>query len=91
LPQAVAELGRAIAENATLPALYRYRHELRAMLHQVAEFSRDDPDHSRYSDLCNNGYYPYRLLLAGETFLQRWFKQCYNLNYLSFSTYLIQL
>jgi tetratricopeptide (TPR) repeat protein len=33
LPQAVAELGRAIAENATLPALHRYRHELRAMLH----------------------------------------------------------
>ena len=56
LPQAVAELGRAIAENATLPALYRYRHELRALLHQVAEFSRDDPDYARYSDLCNNGY-----------------------------------
>lgn len=56
LPEAVAEIGRAITKNDDLPALYRLRHELRVKLKQVKEFSRDDPDYARYSDLCAGGY-----------------------------------
>jgi tetratricopeptide (TPR) repeat protein len=56
MPLAVTEMGRAIAKNAALPALYRVRHELRVQLHQAQEFSREDPDYVRYSDLCTNGY-----------------------------------
>ena len=56
VPLAVTEMGRAIAKNAALPALYRVRHELRVQLHQAQEFSREDPDYVRYSDLCTNGY-----------------------------------
>jgi tetratricopeptide (TPR) repeat protein len=56
LPLAVTEMALALAKETTLPALYRFRHELRVKMHQVQEFSRNDPDYVRYSDLCTGGY-----------------------------------
>jgi tetratricopeptide (TPR) repeat protein len=55
LALAVNELNQAIAKEPNLPALYRFRFDVRVEQKQVTWYDSTDPDYARYSELCADG------------------------------------